>query len=192
VAICQEIIGRNIKVKWGAFFNEKFADREFLQLAKEAGCVSFDFSSDGFTDRSLELLKKPFTRAEVLRTYRLAQQFKDVQIKFFFFANPPGQTGSAFLKLMWLFFKTKFSRQRPNPIQVFVNVPRVMPNTELYKLALAEGSIDSKADLLPEADQVPLSLFYHNPQIKAVDYVFDLLHRIKAIIKIFQSDIKVS
>jgi len=182
-AICREIIRRGVKVNWGAFFNERLADREFLQLAKDAGCVSYDFSSDGFNDRSLQLLRKPFTFADVWRTYQLAQTFQGVQMKFFFFANPPGQTVASYLHLMWLFFKTKFSRQQPKPVQVFVNVPRLMPNTELYAIALAEGSIAPEADLLPDTETVPLSLFYHNPQAPFVDVTFDLLHRIKTGLK---------
>lgn len=59
--VCRELIARNWKIPWTCYANPLGFDREFAELAREAGCAGMEIGSDSGCDHVLERLKKGFT-----------------------------------------------------------------------------------------------------------------------------------
>lgn len=169
-AVCREMINRKITAKWSAWFHDKFMTPEFAALAREAGCVKFIMSPDGFSDRTLELLGKGYTKQRVLETFDVLKNMEGGEICYNFFKNPPGQTLGTFLSLMWFFLRSKLSLR--GRIHFEFSVLRVEPHTALHKIALDEGVVSSDDDLL-------YPKFYSNPATHYIQVIFDVMLRAK-------------
>lgn len=178
-AICREIIRRNLKVKWSAWFNEGSLSEEFFKLAIKAGCNKVILSPDGFSDTVLKRLEKNITKADIIRSYEMLRKFVSAGSKFGmgkfdvcynFFKNPPGQSLRTFLGIVVFFFKAKI--QMGKRVHFEFNSIRVEPNTKLYQIALKDGSIKREDNLLYPA-------YYTNPGTRYIERIFNLALRLK-------------
>ncbi len=179
VDICEEIIKRGIKVGWSAFFSLKGIDEDFLKLAHKAGCYSFIFSPDGYSDKTLKALRKEINKKDIKKVYDLAKRFKISKFDFSFFINAPGQSYRDLLALLWLLIKTNFILPRRKFIHITVNIPRIEPHTDLYKLAIREGTLSPSNSLLPLDAALLPSIYYRNPHNKLAELVFKFLLHVK-------------
>lgn len=175
--ICRELIRRRIAAKWSAYFSLKEMNEEFIRLAREAGCYFFFFSPDGFSDRSLTMLRKEISKRDLTHVYNLVRRLnlKDTKFDFGFFLNAPGLNYFSFFSLQWLLLKTNFLLPRRKFMHVSVNVTRIEPHTELEKIALREKSLSKETDLLPHDEQFLSSVYYHNQDIKLAENIFKSL-----------------
>lgn len=175
--ICREIIRRKITAKWSAYFSLKEMKEEFIRLAREAGCYLFFFSPDGFSDRSLTILRKEISKRDLTHVYNMVRRLnlKDTKFDFSFFLNAPGLNYFSFFSLLWLLLKTNFLLPRRKFMHVSVNVARIEPHTELEKIALREGGLSKETDLLPHDEQFLSSVYYHNTDIKLAENIFKSL-----------------
>jgi len=162
--ICREIIKRRVKVKWSAWFNERHLSREFLELAKEAGCDSVILSPDGFSDDVLEKLGKNLTRKDILKAFRIMKDIDGLQISYNFFKNPPGQNLRNFLLLVLFFIKAKLKLKKR--VHFEFNSLRIEPHTKLYDIALTEGVIEIGENLL-------YPKYYTNAKTRYIEKIFD-------------------
>jgi len=145
--ICREMIKRKLPVRWTAWFHDKFVTRDFMELARDAGCDLVEFSSDGFSDQSLERLGKKMTNRDIVNAFNIVKDIKEFKVRYHFFFWPPGQRGGAFLNLLW--FKLKVRLKLGKRLTGFGMGPAVViDNTKLYEVALEEGLIDKDTDLL--------------------------------------------
>jgi len=170
--ICMEIIKRKLKVKWSAWFNEKYLDREFVTLAKDAGCDNFIFSPDGFSDDVLEKLGKNLTRDDILKAYRILERENGVEINYNFFKNPPGQNISNLVSIAWFVIRAKMKLKRR--VHFEFNSLRIEPHTKLYEIALQEGIVKSSDNLL-----FPVN--YTQRKTRYIEKIFDLMLRLKGL-----------
>ncbi len=180
VKICEEIIRRKIAVKWTAYFSLKKIDDDFIVLAQRAGCYSFSFSPDGYSNKTLEVLRKEVCKRDIKNVYKAVKKLQGANFDFSFFINPPGQNYWSFIALIWLFLKTNILSSKKH-MHVSLNLPRLEPHTALCEIAIKEGTIGSEQDLLPLDGDDIYSAFYHNPNIKLVERLFDFLLRLKKI-----------
>lgn len=174
VEICEEILRREIKVKWTAYFSLKEIDEDFIALAQKAGCYYFSFSPDGYSNESLKILRKEATKREIKHIYKLVKKVKGTKFDFSFFINPPGQSYWSFIALLWLFLKTNILSFKKNT-HITLNVPRLEPHTSLCERAIREGTLNLEKDLLPQCGDGMHTVFYHNPNIKLIERLFDFL-----------------
>lgn len=182
--ICNDIIGRGIKVKWSAYFSEKNIDQDFIALAQRAGCYFFYFSPDGYSKRTLKMLRKEINKKDMKDAYNLVKKVKGAKFDFNFFINSPGQDYLSFLALMWLLLKTNFVLQRKTFMHISVNVPRIEPHTDLYKIAMKAGSLRQDINLLPFLEKDLPSLYYHNPDIRLAEQFYKSLLKIKSLLRL--------
>jgi len=145
--ICREMIKRKLRVRWAGWFHDKFVTKDFMELAKESGCELVEFSSDGFSDQSLESLGKEMTNRDVLNAFNLVKDIKEFKVRYHFFFWPPKQSCIAFLKLLW--FRMKVRLKLGKRLTGFGMGPAmVIENTKLHEAAMEEGLIDKDTDLL--------------------------------------------
>ena len=168
--ICQEIIGRGIKTEWSAWFSESGLNKDIVMLAIKAGCRKFILSPDGFTDRALRALEKNITQKDILTSYHIFKDFKEIEVSYNFFKNPPGQTFLGFLYLIFFFVAAKMQMGRR--VHFEFNSMRIEPHTKLYKVALEEGFVKKGESLL-------FPKYYTSPGTWYIEKIFNLLLRLK-------------
>jgi radical SAM superfamily enzyme YgiQ (UPF0313 family) len=170
--ICREIIKRKLKVKWSAWFNEKNMDREFLTLAKDAGCDNFIFSPDGFSDDVLRKLGKNLSKDDILKTYRILERESNVEINYNFFKNPPGQSFSNLFSIALFVIRAKMKLKKR--VHFEFNSLRIEPHTRLHEIAVAEGVIESSDNLLSP-------VYYTQRKTRYIEKLFNLMLRLKGL-----------
>lgn len=168
--ICHEIIGRGIKTEWSAWFSESRLNKDIVRLAIKAGCRKFILSPDGFTDRALKALEKNITQKDILSSYHIFKYFKEIEVSYNFFKNPPGQTFLGFLYLIFFFVVAKMQMGRR--VHFEFNSMRIEPHTKLYDIAIKEGFVNEGESLL-------FPKYYSSPGTWYIEKIFNLLLRIK-------------
>lgn len=180
VEICEEITRRKIPVKWAAYFSLKEIDKDFIVLAQRSGCYSFSFSPDGYSNKSLKILRKETCKRDIKNVYKAVKKLQGANFDFSFFVNPPGQNYWSFIALMGLLLRTNILSFKKN-VHITLNIPRLEPHTALLEIAIKEGTIGSELELLPHDGDDTHTVFYHNPNIKLIERFFDFLVRLKKI-----------
>lgn len=168
--ICNEIISRGLKVKWSAWFSEKGLKKEFIELAKAAGCKKVILSPDGYSDRVLKALEKNITKKDILKSYEVLKEMDGYEVCYNFFKNPPGQSLVAFLAM--IFFCVKAKLHMGKRVHFEFNSMRVEPHTKLYQIALQEGFVSKGDNLL-------FPKYYTNPGTRYIEKLFNLVLKLK-------------
>ncbi len=145
--ICGEMIRRGVKARWSAWFNERFMDEGFIDLAIEAGCRRFELSPDGYSNKSLKWLNKNIETRHIIKTYRILRRKPDAEVWYNFMIGIPGQDVLSLARLAFFCLRLKlFLGKRLKGISF--NKLCIAPNTELEKIALEDKIISREADLL--------------------------------------------
>ncbi|MBF0318814.1 MAG: radical SAM protein, partial [Nitrospirae bacterium] len=171
--ICNEILKRGLKVKWGAWLTPKMLSVDLLRLMKEAGCVHVGFSPDAVTDEGLKYLQKGITYKEVKNSIKVMQKVKGIVATYNFFCAYPGMDLKAVLRTIYLYFRI--------PLAIFARASvglgwiRIEPHTAVYDTALKEGIITEGMDMLPENEEDLLKLFYVPRRLWYATAAFDIL-----------------
>lgn len=154
--ICQEILRRKLAVEWTAYYEIKSTSEDLLRIASQAGCTLFEFSPDAATDKGLALLKKGITTKDIERIFALVRKHNvKMDINFFLL---PGL--SNIIRTLLLSFKYKHALSSGGI--VYLDWIRILPDTDLYRLALAEGRLTKETDMMPENEKDLDHLFYHH------------------------------
>lgn len=146
--ICKEVLRRRLEVRWDGFFREDRLNSENIALFEAAGCECFSFSPDGLSQRALDVLRKGLTEADVLRAADLASG-RDVLSVYHFMVNVPGESeetvrmGFRMLERIY-----ELHAKRRNLGTIVLNNIRILPGTEIERIARAEGVIGPDTDLL--------------------------------------------
>jgi radical SAM superfamily enzyme YgiQ (UPF0313 family) len=135
------LIKRNLNIKWGAYFNFKNLPEDLLVLLKRAGLTHIEFGTDSLCDTTLTSYRKPFNFNDILTTSNICNKL-DIDFAHFLILGGYGETK---VTLKETFENSK--RLGKTVFFPFVGM-RIYPNTELYKIALAEGKILPTDDLL--------------------------------------------
>ncbi|NCO54283.1 MAG: radical SAM protein [Bacteroidetes bacterium] len=135
------ILRKNIKFKWGAYFNFKNLPEDLLVLLKRAGLTHIEFGTDSLCDITLNSYRKPFTFEEILNTSDICNKL-DIDFAHFLILGGYGETKGT--------LKETFENSKKIGRTVFFPFVgmRIYPNTELYKIAINEGKIQPTDDLL--------------------------------------------
>jgi radical SAM superfamily enzyme YgiQ (UPF0313 family) len=145
--ICLEMIKRRLDIQWTAWFSPKGLTKEFVRLAKEAGCNKFELSPDGFSDKTLRMLRKTMTNRDITNTYHIFKNVAEIRVEYNFFFWPPGQDFINWLKMFWFGLKLKLTlRSRLEGFHICRIF--IFANTRLQEIALEQGIIRKGADLL--------------------------------------------
>ena len=176
-AVCEEIVRREIKVRWRAYFVEKYMDRSLMEEAVRAGCDCFELSPDGAVQATMNALGKMNTEGDVERVIDLVKQCDGARASMGFMVNPPKQSISALRKLVGLFIKTK-ARYPEKFLHVKAWYPRIYPRTPLHSYLTERTDFPkTEADLLPRNAADLKRTFWINADNSYVNLAYNLLSR---------------
>jgi len=185
--ICREMIRRKVKLEWTAWFNEKYITGDFVALIKEAGCKYMEFSPDAASDKSLKNLHKNLTESDLNRTCQVIKKY-DIEVSYNFMLNAPGDNLLDLLKLIRFIIKVKIALRGKLKIHgLFLVLMRIYPHSELQQLAIKEGIISDKDDLIEPVFYNPKPLGYvANFMIFSLKSIWRLKHRLENLLKLEQ------
>ncbi len=168
-AICNEIMRRRLKVKWGGFLREDHFSRKNAALYEKSGCECFSFSPDGLCQESLDVLGKRLRERDVLKAAEIAAE-TDVISVYHFMVNVPGETEATCGKGLRTIEKIYDIHGRKRNIGAIVlNNIRILPGTRVERMAREAGVIGPETDLLYPT--------YYNPKpFDSFRYRLESLH----------------
>ena len=144
-SICREIVRRELKTPWSAWFCETHLPDEFIGLAKEAGCDHMIFSPDGFANSTLKMLGKTASTAQIVAGYKRVRE-AGLRTTYNFFKNPPGQGMGNFLGMLFFVLRAKWQMRGRAGFE-FSSL-RIEPHTALFDIAVKEGILKGDENLL--------------------------------------------
>ena len=165
-AVMEAMIDRGVTLSWSAWFTERGLTRDFLELARRAGCATVIFSPDAFGDRALARLGKSTSVAEIKAAYRLVRDMGCFEVSYNFFKNPPGQTFFSAAAMVAFILRARLEMRRRAHFEL--NSIRIEPHTALEKAAQAEGLIAPESDLLQP-------VMYSQKRTNYIDKFFNIL-----------------
>ena len=142
VAICEEILKRNIKIVWSLPNGVRIdkLDKELLILMKKAGCVSMALGIESANQRILDLIKKQLNKKVVRETCKLISEV-GIETTGFFMIGFPTETKEEINNTI------NFAASLPIDRAHFTKVTP-LPGTELFDLWVEKyakgGAIDWK------------------------------------------------
>jgi radical SAM superfamily enzyme YgiQ (UPF0313 family) len=142
--ICEALLRRNLKIRWGCFLRPQGLTGGMMQLMARAGLAHVEFGADSFCDEVLEAYQKDFTFEDIHRSTELARS-EDIDFCHFVIAGGPGETRDT------LEIGFKNSKALGRPIIMVVPGMRIYPGTRLFKRAVTEGQLRPGTNLLKPA-----------------------------------------
>jgi len=151
IEICKEIVARDLKVQWSAWFNEhrKTLPDELMIWLKRAGCGLLSFSPDHVDDRMLKTLDKNFRYEDMLYTVEVAKKH-GMDVEYSFFLNSPGEDTRSLLAILRFLIHARL--QLGGQLRLFsllmMQPIRIYPHTRLAEMAREAGIIPQEHDLI--------------------------------------------
>jgi len=133
--ICQEIMKRDIHVKWMPQCRVNKVDLNLLKEMKRAGCHYIKYGVESGSQKMLDAMKKGITLDEARRAFELTRK-AGIKTQAFFLLGLPWETHETTRKTI------EFAKEiKPDSAQFAIVVPH--PGTELYDMCLAKGWLRS-------------------------------------------------
>lgn len=140
-AVCNEIINRNIKIRWRCNGRVNSVDYEMAKLMKDAGCTIIFYGFESSSEKILKSINKHATKQQMIDAVRATQKAGIVAAGSFILGLPDENNETIRQTI-------KFAKQlRSDWLQFVLAAP--YPGTEFYSQVEKEGllEIDSIADL---------------------------------------------
>ena len=151
LTVAEEILRRELEVRWCAFFRPERLRRPELALLKRAGLYALELGTDAASDATLKGLDKGFDFAEV-RAVNDACLAEELPCAHFVIFGGPGETPATVAKGL-----SNLDRLGAAVVFAFSGI-RLLPGTPLYGRAVREGMIAEGESLLKPR-------YYYSPQI---------------------------
>jgi radical SAM superfamily enzyme YgiQ (UPF0313 family) len=161
-AIVNGVIKKKIDIKWKAEVRVDAFDRDFLAKMVRSGCYRLDFSPESGSDRILKILQKEVTSKQIIDSFKLLRKHEELETWYYMMFNSPGETWSTAwesIKLVSKLYRMGLAKHG----RALFSVIRIYPNTMLERIALKEGMITPKTDLL-------LPVFYNPYPINILNF----------------------
>ena len=144
MAVCEEMIRRDVKVDWTCFATPLGMSREMAVLMKRAGCKGVEFGTDGGSEKTLAALGKRFTPEDIAHASECCRSV-DLPHAHYIIMGGPGEDTATMEETFSL-----FERVKPTAVIALIGV-RIYPNTPLRQLAVEDGIIQGKDSLFNPA-----------------------------------------
>jgi len=143
--ICEEILSRNIEIRWDIRTRIDTVDEEMLELLKRAGCIAVHYGVEAGNDKILKVIKKGFTVEKVKEIFRLTKKVGIETLAYFMIGLPSERAED-------IQDSFDFAKElKPDYVHFTIFSP--YPGTELYYLGLEKGII--KKDIWREFSRNP-------------------------------------
>jgi anaerobic magnesium-protoporphyrin IX monomethyl ester cyclase len=133
-AVCEEMLRRNLKIKWSVFARVDRISEDLAQLMKQAGCEWVLFGVESADEGILKTIRKGITLDEVRRGVRIAAE-AGINVFNSFIFGLPGESWDTALKSMT--FGDEFYQKYGARYGFHILSP--LPGTELYERAKDYG-----------------------------------------------------
>jgi len=154
IAICDEIIKRKLKIKIRTMgVNPGLVTDELILKMKKAGFTQIDCTPETASDLLLKKLKKNFNKSKLIKCAQIIKNH-DMPTMWFFMFGLPGETEESINETFDFVDKHISSHDM---VHVTEGI-RIIPQTELYSIALSEGVISGNENVIEP-------VFYVSPTI---------------------------
>jgi lipid biosynthesis B12-binding/radical SAM protein len=152
LAIVEELIRREVRVSWSAFFQPGKSTAGHLALMKRSGLYAVESGTDASSDATLAGLDKSFSFADVL-AFNEACLGQELPCVHYIMFGGPGETLDTLKEGL-----ENINRLRNSVVLGFSGV-RILPGTPLARRAVAEG-------IIREQDSLLKPVFYFSPGLE--------------------------
>jgi radical SAM superfamily enzyme YgiQ (UPF0313 family) len=134
MAICEEILKRDLKLLWGFETAVNYVSSELLHIAKKAGCFCVLYGVESASRRVLTNISKRIKEEEVISAFRLT---KDAGIiaGAFLIVGSPGESEDSIDETIGLLRKIE-------PDIILPQIAMITPCTRFFEKAKEKGCID--------------------------------------------------
>ena len=147
IEVSEEILRRNVKMKWGFKASVKHVTPEMLRIAKRAGCFRLHYGVETHTDEGLAALNKNITLDRIFDVFRMTREEGLVSIAYMMVGCPHEKTPEEMLGV-------KNFIRKLDPDYVVYSLFTPYPDTQIFRegagLGLWEDDVWTR--------------FYSNPQ----------------------------
>jgi len=134
-AICEEIIRREVKIKWYANVNPVGISDEMASLMARSGCIGADVGIDVASEEMLERMGKGFTQEDIARASACYKK-AGIATSFQLLLGGPGETRETIADG----FRFLESMPQPDNILTVFGI-RIYPETPLFAVAKPEDIV---------------------------------------------------
>ncbi|MBM9604270.1 lipid biosynthesis B12-binding/radical SAM protein [Desulfopila inferna] len=149
--VAEALIRSGNSTPWCAFFRPQKMGREELRLLKRSGMAAMELGTDASTDQTLAGLNKGFTFDEVL-ALNLTIAEENIPCAHFIIFGGPGETPATVHQGL-----ENIALLGDCIVFAYIGL-RILPDTRLYKQAVAEKIITAQTDIISP-------IFYYSPDI---------------------------
>ncbi|MBU8891296.1 MAG: radical SAM protein [Bacteroidales bacterium] len=168
INICREIIKRKLNVKLRTMgVNPGDVAEELIVVMKQAGFTQIDCTPDSASALMIKKYRKNFSKNKLIQCAEIIKRH-DMPVMWFFMLGGPGETEDTIMET-FEFIDNNISEK--DMVHITEGI-RVIPNTELYDIAIDEGVISKEMSVIDP-------LFYVSPTIGKENLTFILDREIK-------------
>jgi anaerobic magnesium-protoporphyrin IX monomethyl ester cyclase len=131
VAICRDIIDRNLPITWNAISRVDGVDEEVLYWMRKAGCIQISYGIESANAGIRKILNKKIRLEDVQRAFPLTQSY-GIMARAYFIYGSPGETEETIRETIDLLHEIK-------PLGAIFYILDLFPGTELYRRLQAHG-----------------------------------------------------
>ncbi len=154
INICKEIIQRDLKVKLRTMgVNPGEVTDELISLMKQAGFTQIDCTPDSGSELLIKTYRKNFSKEKLIKCAQIIQKY-NMPTMWFFMLGGPGETEQTILET-FDFIDSYINEE--DMVHITEGI-RIIPNTELYEIAIKEGIISKEMNVINP-------MFYVSPTI---------------------------
>lgn len=139
--LVEELLRREIEIKWCAFFRPQGLSAESLALMKRSGLYAMEMGTDAGCDRTLAGLNKGFTFAEARRCHQLAIDARIPCAHFIMFGGPDETHDTVAEGLENI-------ASLDNTVVFAFSGIRILPKSPLLQRAIDDGVVAADVDLI--------------------------------------------
>jgi len=139
--VCREIIRRKLNMYWLASIHPAFADRELIELMRDAHCSAISVGCDTCSERMLKVMRKGFTKEHLRSTIDLIERV-GINYVLSLLVGGPGEDRSTVEETI------SFLNDRTPFLADFCVGIRLMPHTALRDIAVEESVISADDPLM--------------------------------------------
>jgi lipid biosynthesis B12-binding/radical SAM protein len=151
LALAEEMVRRDLGLRWAAFFRPADLGRPELALLKRAGLCALELGTDASSDTTLAGLNKGFTFEEVVRCNQACLD-EELPCAHFIIFGGPGETPATLREGL-----DNIGRLGPSVVFAFSGI-RILPGSPLHGQACREGLVRPGQSLLKP-------VYYYSPWI---------------------------
>ena len=141
LAVARSLRSVGVTLPWGAFFAPIKLPPEYFKVMAAAGCRHVEFGTESLSDVMLTSYRKPFRAQDVLNAHRQARE-AGLHVAHYLLLGGPGESVTTVVESL------DGIEQMDKAVFFFFIGIRIYPGTGLYDMAMAEGKINRRSDLL--------------------------------------------